>query len=440
MKLEDFLDRFKNANLDNIYIKPNIPLDKAINAIKSYARELSYDDIIILVDDTVFGNCKVGIAISNDFFISKEIFLDRNIFNLNDISDIYVESFVNSAIFIDDKKVITLSQPKRNDLQLLFNQVLTYINFKNDDGKNKLQEFHSNENKENFNEPVDANLAEIDRLKSELAILKKQIERQDNSSSSVASTVNKLEHSSNSNSNSNSNIEIFKFLQDDNILVGIRKNKLVNNVSGFISFFGGESKSNQIEFTAAKFIFSVIEEIRNGISIRNLENNVTTYESAIFAMNLLKHSLLQRDIPSKLSDYIIISGMASLLGGNEQIAKVLAKLTISYDILSTTNSYGEIQAVFYIRLFLSNHAGKIVSAELFDHLSDDEIEKYLDILNLDVENLAGNVETEDQLFTKMIIEMGKEIGKRINYIANNRSIYSTLKIDSDRLFDIVMSN
>ena len=436
MKLEDFLDRLKNANLDNIYIKPNIPLDKAINAIKSYARELSYDDIIILVDDTVFGNCKVGIAISNDFFISKERFLDRNIFNLNDISDIYVESFVNSAIFIDDKKVITLSQPKRNDLQLLFNQVLTYINSKNDDGKNKLQEFHSNENKENFNEPVDANLAEIDRLKSELAILKKQVERQDNSSSSVASTVNKLEHSS----NRNSNIEIFKFLQDDDILVGIRKNKLINNVSGFILRFGGESKSNQIELTAAKFIFSVIEEIRNGISIRNLENNVTTYESAIFAMNLLKHSLLQRDIPSKLSDYIIISGMASLLGGNEQIAKVLAKLTISYDVLSTTNSYGEIQAAFYIRLFLSNHAGKIVSAELFDHLSDDEIEKYLDILNLDVENLTGNVESEDQLFTKMIIEMGKEIGKRINYIANNRSIYSTLKMNSDRLFDIVISN
>ncbi len=436
MKLEDFLDRLKNANLYNIYIKPNIPLDKARNAIKSYARELSYDDIIILVDDTIFGNCTVGIAISNDFFISKEIFLDRNIFNLNDINDIYVESFVNSAIFIDDKKVITLSQPKRNDLQLLFNQVLTYIAFKNDDGKNKLQEFHSNENKENFNEPVDANLAEIDRLKSELAILKKQVERQDNSSSSVASTVNKLEHSS----NRNSNIEIFKFLQDDDILVGIRKNKLINNVSGFILRFGGESKSNQIELTAAKFIFSVIEEIRNGISIRNLENNVTTYESAIFAMNLLKHSLLQRDIPSKLSDYIIISGMASLLGGNEQIAKVLAKLTISYDVLSTTNSYGEIQAAFYIRLFLSNHAGKIVSAELFDHLSDDEIEKYLDILNLDVENLAGNVETEDQLFTKMIIEMSKEIGKRINYIANNRSIYSTLKMNSDRLFDIVISN
>lgn len=347
-----------------------------------------------------------------------------------------MESFVNSAIFIDDKKVITLSQPKRNDLQLLFNQVLTYINSKNDDGKNKLQEFHSNENKENFNEPVDANLAEIDRLKSELAILKKQVERQDNSSSSVASTVNKLEHSS----NRNSNIEIFKFLQDDDILVGIRKNKLINNVSGFILRFGGESKSNQIELTAAKFIFSVIEEIRNGISIRNLENNVTTYESAIFAMNLLKHSLLQRDIPSKLSDYIIISGMASLLGGNEQIAKVLAKLTISYDVLSTTNSYGEIQAAFYIRLFLSNHAGKIVSAELFDHLSDDEIEKYLDILNLDVENLTGNVESEDQLFTKMIIEMGKEIGKRINYIANNRSIYSTLKMNSDRLFDIVISN
>lgn len=404
----------------------------------------------MILDDTVFGNCKVGIAISNDFFISKEIFLDRNIFNLNDISNIYVESFVNSAIFIDDKKVITLSQPKRNDLQLLFNQVLTYIVFKNDDGKNKLQEFHPNENKENFNEsvdanlaekvnfnePADANLAEIDRLKSELAILKKQIERQDNSSSSIASTVNKLEHSS----NRNSNIEIFKFLQDDDILVGIRKNKLINNVSGFILRFGGESKSNQIELTAAKFIFSVIEEIRNGISIRNLENNVTTYESAIFAMNLLKHSLLQRDIPSKLSDYIIISGMASLLGGNEQIAKVLAKLTISYDVLSTTNSYGEIQAAFYIRLFLSNHAGKIVSAELFDHLSEDEIEKYLDILNLDVENLAGNVETEDQLFTKMIIEMGKEIGKRINYIANNRSIYSTLKMNSDRLFDIVISN
>lgn len=52
---------------DKIYIHPNIPYKKIRNAINSYGySNINHEQIIILVDDTLFGSAKNGIFITED--------------------------------------------------------------------------------------------------------------------------------------------------------------------------------------------------------------------------------------------------------------------------------------------------------------------------------------------------------------------------------------
>jgi len=59
------------VNADCFYIKPNIPKSKLINAINSFCPNLSPSDILIIVDDTVFGSAKNGVVITNDGIYAK---------------------------------------------------------------------------------------------------------------------------------------------------------------------------------------------------------------------------------------------------------------------------------------------------------------------------------------------------------------------------------
>lgn len=61
-----------SINADSkIYTAPNIPKKKASSAIKSYARNVDIEDILLLYDDTVFGSANDGIILTHDFFMLK---------------------------------------------------------------------------------------------------------------------------------------------------------------------------------------------------------------------------------------------------------------------------------------------------------------------------------------------------------------------------------
>ncbi len=59
--LAPYTDQLKS---DKIYFAPDIPRRKAVNAIKSYAGGLSPHDILILIDNSVFGGAKSGMLIT----------------------------------------------------------------------------------------------------------------------------------------------------------------------------------------------------------------------------------------------------------------------------------------------------------------------------------------------------------------------------------------
>lgn len=56
----------------SIFFKPDIPLKKLENAIRSYAPSAQMEDVLVLVDATVFGSAKDGLIITSDQVFTKE--------------------------------------------------------------------------------------------------------------------------------------------------------------------------------------------------------------------------------------------------------------------------------------------------------------------------------------------------------------------------------
>ncbi|QIW15084.1 hypothetical protein A4G20_01290 [Pasteurellaceae bacterium RH1A] len=59
---------FENSS---IYVYPNIPEKKLFNAIKTYAENIKPEDVVLLLDNTVFGSAKEGLIITKDRFYHK---------------------------------------------------------------------------------------------------------------------------------------------------------------------------------------------------------------------------------------------------------------------------------------------------------------------------------------------------------------------------------
>ncbi|WP_170288323.1 J domain-containing protein [Marilutibacter maris] len=57
---------------DKVYARPNIPHKKLDGAISSYAPGVSPGDVIVLLDDTLFGGAKEGLLVTNDAVYCKQ--------------------------------------------------------------------------------------------------------------------------------------------------------------------------------------------------------------------------------------------------------------------------------------------------------------------------------------------------------------------------------
>lgn len=131
MKFSDFLDAdsYDFSRSDKIYIKPNVPLDKARNAIGEYCGGVSYDDVVVLIDDTVFGNGKCGVLITDDAIYYHEL-LQRSIrMPFSKVKSITVKSgFLKSKVIINEEPSIDLTQPSYKKTKKVISDLNLYLN------------------------------------------------------------------------------------------------------------------------------------------------------------------------------------------------------------------------------------------------------------------------------------------------------------------------
>lgn len=97
---------------DKVYIKPDIPLKKIKNALKSYGDEnIQPDETILLLDDTLFGSAKTGLLITEDALYIKGSFCEPIAVNLKDIASI---SHKARKLFINGKEAIDCAMPSKS--------------------------------------------------------------------------------------------------------------------------------------------------------------------------------------------------------------------------------------------------------------------------------------------------------------------------------------
>ena len=75
-KCRDRLDSLPIDNEDSaVYFAPDIPRNK-FDALSYHSEDVSYQDVLILVDDTFFGGSKDGIILTKNTFFSHTMFED----------------------------------------------------------------------------------------------------------------------------------------------------------------------------------------------------------------------------------------------------------------------------------------------------------------------------------------------------------------------------
>lgn len=84
---------------DKVYAKPNIPPRKLEGAISSYAHNVAPHEVLVLLDDTLFGGAKEGVLVTNEAIYCKKKFEHPKRIAMKAIRE--VEPGSHSRIFIN---------------------------------------------------------------------------------------------------------------------------------------------------------------------------------------------------------------------------------------------------------------------------------------------------------------------------------------------------
>lgn len=120
MSLLDFLTAKQYVGAAKIYVAPNIPKKLLSNALISYGLRVDPAEIVILIDDTVFGSGKDGCLIGLKHLGIKEIFTDSVAYAFDEIDVIEVKG---NKLFLGDEKVISFNVPDKKDIKECFDLI-----------------------------------------------------------------------------------------------------------------------------------------------------------------------------------------------------------------------------------------------------------------------------------------------------------------------------
>jgi len=87
------------------------------NAVESFGFSVDPKEVVVLIDNTMFGSGKDGCLICNDRIIFREAFEDAVSYSFTDIEKIQAD---DNKIFVNGKKVMSFSMPDKKDIQVGF--------------------------------------------------------------------------------------------------------------------------------------------------------------------------------------------------------------------------------------------------------------------------------------------------------------------------------
>lgn len=120
-KILSVLKKFEEKVRDNsVFFYPEIPEKKMLNAIQKYAPSVELEDVLVLVDDTVFGSANEGFLITKDLICANQKMEKPIKFEFEKIKNVtFVGGLMSQKIYINDIMLIDTTQPSKSSMQLM---------------------------------------------------------------------------------------------------------------------------------------------------------------------------------------------------------------------------------------------------------------------------------------------------------------------------------
>ena len=149
----------------NIYVAPQIPMNKILGAMSYLPAQTHAEEVLVLVDETVFGQGKNGLCLTDQGIYFKEAFASANAYPLKSISSVgYSMGLLSKHLVINGTVKVSLAQPEKAGIRLLADFLNQYCAFaKAQTQKNSSDFIHENQQQTQSQDTI-ANLQPIMKL------------------------------------------------------------------------------------------------------------------------------------------------------------------------------------------------------------------------------------------------------------------------------------
>lgn len=124
MSLLAFLQAKNYSSSGRVYVAPNIPKKLLSNALAAYDLTLDPSDVVVLIDDTMFGSGKDGCLIGHDCLAIRETFSDAVSYAYSEVQSLEIQG---SKLFLNKRQAIAFNMPDKADLNQCFSLVLEWM-------------------------------------------------------------------------------------------------------------------------------------------------------------------------------------------------------------------------------------------------------------------------------------------------------------------------
>lgn len=107
-----------------IYLAPNIPMKKLSSALQSYGSGVDADDVVVLVDSTVFGGAREGVMLTQEALLAKDIISDPVRVKWSDVRRIEGSG---SFLYVNARKTAECALVDDTQLERLFATVQVFV-------------------------------------------------------------------------------------------------------------------------------------------------------------------------------------------------------------------------------------------------------------------------------------------------------------------------
>lgn len=124
MDFNQFKQQFQQIELlqadPAIFLTPQIPMNKILGAMSYLPPQTKPEEVLVLVDETVFGHGKNGLCLTTQGIYFKEAFANANVYPMKAITSVgYSMGMLSKHLVINGTVKVTLAQTEKAGLRLL---------------------------------------------------------------------------------------------------------------------------------------------------------------------------------------------------------------------------------------------------------------------------------------------------------------------------------